>query len=159
MFKNFFFVNWLLPFIFLLKCSWQRIYYFQVYNLVIQLFSSVQFSRSVVSDSLQPHGLQHARPPCPSPTPGVYSNSCPLSRCCNPTVSSSVVPFSLAFNISQHQGLFKWVNSSHQVVKASPFIYTLIDHHNKSSNHLSPLSIAILLTVFTVHYISVTFTL
>ena len=42
--------------------------------------ASVQFSRSVMSDSLRPHGLQHARPPCPSPTPGVYSNSCPLSR-------------------------------------------------------------------------------
>ena len=57
-------------------------------------FSSVQFSRSVVSDSLRPRGLQHARPPCPSPTPGVYSNSCPLSRWCPPTISSSVVPFS-----------------------------------------------------------------
>ena len=56
--------------------------------------SSVQFSRSVVSDSLWPRGLQHARPPCPSPTPGVYSNSCPSSRWCHPTISSSVVPFS-----------------------------------------------------------------
>ena len=56
--------------------------------------SSVQFSHSVVSDSLQPHGLQHARPPCPSPTPGVHSNSCLLSRWCHPTISSSVVPFS-----------------------------------------------------------------
>ena len=55
---------------------------------------SVQFSRSVVSDSSRPHGLQHARPPCPSPTPGVYSNSCPLSRWCHPTISSSGVPFS-----------------------------------------------------------------
>ena len=53
-----------------------------------------QFSRSVVSDSLQPHGLQHTRPSCPSPTPGVYSNSCPLSQWCHPTISSSVVPFS-----------------------------------------------------------------
>ena len=58
------------------------------------VFSSVQFSRSVVSDSLQPHELQHARPPCPSPTPRVYSNSCPLSRWCHPAISSSVVPFS-----------------------------------------------------------------
>ena len=57
-------------------------------------FSSVQFSRSVVSDSLQLHGLQHTRPPCPSPTPGVYSNSCPLSWWRHPTVSSSVIPFS-----------------------------------------------------------------
>ena len=56
--------------------------------------SSVQFSHSVMSDSLRPHGLQHARPPCPSPTPGVNSNSCPLSQWCHPTISSSVVPFS-----------------------------------------------------------------
>ena len=53
----------------------------------------VQFSRSVMSDSLRPHGLQHARPPCPSPTPRAYSNSCPLSQWCHPTISS-VVPFS-----------------------------------------------------------------
>ena len=52
------------------------------------------FRRSVVSDSLRPHGLQHARPPCPSPSPGVGSNPCPLSRWCQPTISSSVVPFS-----------------------------------------------------------------
>ena len=56
--------------------------------------SSVQFSSSVISDSLWPNGLQHARPPCPSPTPGVYSNSCPFSWWCHPTISSSVVPFS-----------------------------------------------------------------
>ena len=54
----------------------------------------IQFSRSVVSDSLQPHGLQHARLPCLSPTPGACSNSCPSSQWCHPTVSSSVVPFS-----------------------------------------------------------------
>ena len=56
--------------------------------------SSVQFSLLVLSDSLQPHGLQHARPPCPSPTPGVCANSCPLSRWCHPSISSSVIPFS-----------------------------------------------------------------
>ena len=55
---------------------------------------SVQFSRSVMSDSLRPHESQHARPPCPSPTLRVYSNSCPLSRWCHPAISSSVVPFS-----------------------------------------------------------------
>ena len=60
---------------------------------------SVQFSCSVVSDSLPRCGLQHARPPCPSPTPGVYSNSCPLSRRCRPTISSSVVPSPPAFNL------------------------------------------------------------
>ena len=55
---------------------------------------SVQFSHSVVPDPLQPHGLQHARAPCPSPIPGACSNSCPLSWWCHPTISSSVVPFS-----------------------------------------------------------------
>ena len=55
---------------------------------------SVQFSRSVVSDSLRPRESQHARPPCPSPTPGVYTNPCPSSRWCHPAISSSVVPFS-----------------------------------------------------------------
>ena len=57
-------------------------------------FSSVQFSRLVMSDSLWPHGLQHARPPCPSQTPGVYPNSCLLSQWCHLTISSSVIPFS-----------------------------------------------------------------
>ena len=58
------------------------------------LNSSIQFSRSVVSDSLRSHELQHARPPCPSPTPEVYTNSCPSSLWCHQTISSSVVPFS-----------------------------------------------------------------
>ena len=58
------------------------------------IISSVQLSHSVVSDSLRPHEPQHARPPCPSPTPGVYPNSCPCSWWCHPTISSSVVPFS-----------------------------------------------------------------
>ena len=57
-------------------------------------FSSVQFSRSVMSDSLRPQESLHARPPCPSTTPGVYSNPCPSSRWCHPAISSSVVPFS-----------------------------------------------------------------
>ena len=61
---------------------------------VCSVFSSVQFSRSVMSDSLQPHESQHARPPCPSPTPGIYSNSYPSSWWCHPAVLSSVVPFS-----------------------------------------------------------------
>ena len=56
--------------------------------------SSIQFSHSVVSDSLRPHELQQARPPCPSPTPKVHSNSRPLSRWCHPAISSSVIPFS-----------------------------------------------------------------
>ena len=57
-------------------------------------FSSLQFSRSVMSDIWRPHGLQHARLPCPSPAPRAYSNSCPLSQWCHPTISSSVIPFS-----------------------------------------------------------------
>ena len=65
------------------------------YIMVFELFSGlVQFSRSVVSNSLQTHGLQHARPSCPSLTPRTYSNSCPLSQWCHPTTSSSVIPLS-----------------------------------------------------------------
>ena len=64
------------------------------YFLGLEGFSSVQFSCSVVSDSLRPRGLHHIRLPCPSPTPGVHSNSCPLSCRCHPTTSSSVIPFS-----------------------------------------------------------------
>ena len=66
----------------------------QYINQWVYVFSSVQFSHSVVSDTLRPHGPQHARPPCPSPTPGVHSNSCPSSRWCHPAISSSIVPFS-----------------------------------------------------------------
>ena len=58
------------------------------------MFRSVQFSHSVVFDSLWPHESQHTRPPCPSPTPGVHSNSCSLSQWCHPTISSSDIPFS-----------------------------------------------------------------
>ena len=69
---------------------------------------SVQFSsHSVMSDSLWPHGLQYARPSCPSPTPGVYSNSCPLSRWCHPTVSSSVIPFSSLLQSFPASGSFQ----------------------------------------------------
>ena len=79
---------------------------------------SVQFSHSVVSDFLWPHELQHGRPPCPSPTPGVHSNSCPSSPWCHPAILSSVVPFSScpqslpaseSFPMSQH---FAWSGQS-----------------------------------------------
>ena len=69
--------------------------------------SSVQFSHSVMSDSLWPHGLQHARLLCPSSTPEACSNSCPLSWWCHPTILSSVAPFPPAFNLAQHQGLLQ----------------------------------------------------
>ena len=68
---------------------------------------SVQFSHSVVSNCLRPHGLQHARPPCPSPSPGVYSNSCPLSQWCHPTISSSVVLFSSCLQSFPASGSFQ----------------------------------------------------
>ena len=81
-----------LRFVFLLNSLWIRIH---VICLALYIAtSSVQFSCSVMSDSLRPHELQHTRPPCPSPTPGVHSDSCPSSQWCHPAVSSSVVPFS-----------------------------------------------------------------
>ena len=76
----------------------QRLTYLLIWinvrNFVFNRFSSVQFSHSVVSDSLRPHELQHARLPCPSPTPGVHPNSCPSSQWSHPSISSSVIPFS-----------------------------------------------------------------
>ena len=75
--------------------------YIYIYKLV-----SVQFSCSVMCDSLRPHGLQHARLPCPSPTPGTCSNSCPSSWWCHPTISSSIVPFSSCFQSCPASGSF-----------------------------------------------------
>ena len=83
--------------------------------------SSVQFSCSLVSDSLRPHESQHARPPCPSATPGVHSNSHPSSRWCHPAISSSVVPFSSCPQSLSASGSFQWVNSSHEVAKVLEF--------------------------------------
>ena len=83
--------------------------------------SSVQFSRSVTSDSIRPHESQHARPPCLSPTPGVHSNSCPSSRWCHPAISSSVIPFSscpqslLASGSFPMSQLFTWGGQSIRV--------------------------------------------
>ena len=85
------------------------------------LESSVHFSCSVVSDSLWPHEPQHTRPPCPPPTPGVYTNSCPLSHWCHPTISSSVIHFSSLPQSFPNQDLFKWVSSLHQVAKVLEF--------------------------------------
>ena len=84
-------------------------------------FSSVQFSCSVMSDSLRPHELQHARPPCSSPTPRVHSNPCPLSQWCHPVISSSVVPFSSCPQSLPASESFQWVNSSHEVAKVLEF--------------------------------------
>ena len=93
-----------------------------------RFFSSVQFSRSVVSNSLQPHESQHARPPCPSPTPGVYSDSRPSSQWCHPAISSSVGPFSScpqslpvsdSFPLSQ---VFAWSGQSTGVSASATFL-------------------------------------
>ena len=82
-------------------------------------FSSIQLLSSV--RSLQHHGLQHARLPCPSSIPRACSNSCPSSWWCHPTISLSIFPSPPVFNLSQHQGLFQWVSSSHQVAKVLEF--------------------------------------
>ena len=107
-----------------LPSIWQRgfvqlvQYVIAFWHTICKSFSSVQFSPSVVFDSLWPHESQHTRPPCPSPAPRVYSNSWPLSQWCHPTISSSVVPFSScpqslpasgSFPMSQ---LFAWGDQS-----------------------------------------------
>ena len=97
-------------------------------HVIFPQYGSVQFSRSVVSDSLRPHELQHTRPHCPSPTPGVHSNSCPSSRWCHPAISSCVVPFSScpqslpateSFPMSQ---VFTWGGQSTGVSASASFL-------------------------------------
>ena len=83
------------------------------------------FSHSVVSDSLCPHRLQHAGPPCPSPTPGAYSDSCPFVGDATQPSHPLSSPSPPAFNLSQHQGLFKWVSSLHQVAKYWSFSFSI----------------------------------
>ena len=85
------------------------------------LFSSVQFTHSVVSDSLWPHGLQHDRIPCPSPTPGAYLNSCPSHGDAIQQSHPLSSPSPPAFHLSQHQGLYQWVSSLHQVAELLEF--------------------------------------
>ena len=125
---------------------------------------SVQSSCSVMSDSLWPYGLQHARPPCPSPAPGVYSSSCPLSRWCHPTTSSSIIPFSCpqsfpasgSFPMSQlftseakvlefqlqHQP-FQWIFSADllrmdclDLLAVQGTLKSLLQHHNSKASIL-----------------------
>ena len=92
-------------------------WFFKIIKCSSYPFSSVQLSRSVVSDSLRPHELQHARPPCPSPTLGIHPNPCPLSQWCHLAISSSVVPFSSCPQSFPASGFFQWLSSSHQVAK------------------------------------------
>ena len=104
-------------------------------------WDSVHFSCSVVSDSLQPHELQHTRLPCPLPTPEVYPNSCPLSRWCHPTISSSVVPFSSCLQSFPASGSFQisqffTLRVQNIGVSASPSIHESIYHlYVKSKKH------------------------
>ena len=125
--------------------------------------SSVQFSHSVVSNSLWPHGLQHSRPPCPTPTPRVYSNSCPLSQWCHPTISFSVVPFSshlqsfpasvsfqmshirwpkywsFRFNISpsnEHSGLISFRMDWFDLLTVQGTLKSLCQHHSSKASIL-----------------------
>ena len=109
------------------------IFWQKTWNHVNKLFKNLkthsdQFSRSVLSDSLWPHGLQHSRSPCPSPTPGVQSDSCPSSQWCHPAISSSVIPFSScpqsppaseSFPMSQ---LFAWGSQSTGVSALESFL-------------------------------------
>ena len=128
--------------------------------------SSVQFSRSVVSNSSRPHGLQHARPPCPSPSHRVYSNSCPSSRWCHPTISSSVIPFSswpcirvfskestlhmrwpkywsFSFNISpssDYSGLISFRMDWLDLLAVQGMLKHLLQHHSSKASILPALS-------------------
>ena len=126
---------------------------------------SVQFNHSVMSDSLWPHEPQHTRPPCPSPTPGVYPNSCPLSRWCHPAISSSVIPFcscpqsfpesgsfqmsqlstsggqswSLSFNISpsnEHPGLISFRMDWLDLLAGQGTLKSLLQHHSAKASIL-----------------------
>ena len=127
---------------------------------------SVQFSRSILSDSLRPHESQHARPPCPSPTPRVYPNSCPSSQRCHPTISSFVVPFSscpqplpasgsfqmsqlctsgsqsigsFSFNISpsnEHPGLISFRMDWSDLLAVQGTLKSLLQHHSSKASIL-----------------------
>ena len=132
----------------------------QFNSALIHEFSSVQFSCSVVSDSLRPHGLQHTRPPCPSPIPRVYSNSCPLSQWCHPTISSSVSPspaqhqgfsnesilyirwpkyWSFSFSISpsnEYSGLISFRINWFDLLAVQGTLKSLLQHHNSKTSIL-----------------------
>ena len=104
--------------------------WFRVFLSILFLHDlSVQFSCSVMSDSLQPYGLQHTRLPCPSPTPGACSNSYPLSRRCHPTISSSVIPFSFclqSFPASEHFLMSQFFASGGQSISISASVSGLL---------------------------------
>ena len=149
--------------------------------LSVNNFSSVQFSHSVMSDSLRPHESQHTRPPCPSPTPRVYSNSCPLSRWCHPAILSSVVPFSscpqslpasgsfsnestlcmrwpkywsFSFSISpsnEHPGLISFRMDWLELLSVQGTLKSLLQHHSSKASIFSALSFLQSPTVTSIH--------
>ena len=101
-----------------------NLWYMHIFLLLYMSFSPEYVSSSVQSlnrVSLQPHGLQHTRPPCWSKTPGACSNSRPSSWWCQPVILSLFIPISSCFQFSQHQDLFQWVSSSQQVDKVLEF--------------------------------------
>ena len=142
--------------------------------------SSVQFSCSVLSNSLRPHELQHARPPCPSSTPGVHSNSCPSSQWCHPAISSSVVPFSscpqsfpasgsfpmsqlftwgghnwsFSFSISpssEHSELIAFRMDWLDLLAAQGTLKSLLQHHSSKASILQRSAFFTVLTLTSIH--------
>ena len=106
----------------LLHCCWECKLVWPLWKTVWKFLKKLKLELPSVSSVqllncvrlFEPHGLQHSRLPCPPPTPGVCPNSCPLSQWCHPTISSSVIPFSSAFSLSQHQGLFQRTGYLHK---------------------------------------------
>ena len=113
--------------------TWLTMHVCVIYS-IRNIVSSVQFCCSVVSDFLWLHGLQHVRLCCPSPTPGVYSNSCPLSQWCHPTISSSVALFSSCPQSFLESGSFQWVDSYHQVARVFNGVLTVCQDWKTSNS-------------------------
>ena len=103
-----------------------------LYTIYICLYFKIIYyccSATKLCMTLQPHAMQHARLPCPPPTPGAYSDWCALSWWCHPNIQPLLPPSLPAFNLSEHQGLFQWVSSLHQVVKVFRFHFLWLQNH------------------------------
>ena len=114
------FLQWAIQFKYPLKCFNKQLFLRNTCLLFLAVCCSVQFSHSVMSNYLQPYGLQHARLPCLSPTSRACSNWCPSSRWYHPTISSSVISFSYLQSFPAESNL-SWVSSSYQVAKVLEF--------------------------------------
>ena len=117
-------------------------------------FSSAQFSCSVVSDFLRPHEFQYARPSCPSPTPGVHSNSCPSSQWCHPAISSSVVPFSSCPPSLPASGSFPMSQlfTSSNLAMNNKTYFILLAYRLTISSHKNKSSMRVTCFIFFIHY-------